>query len=183
MTNSTAAPFCLTPGWSMFNGFTIAVGSQTNCAMFIFAGWNVDSVVKYVFAVIACVLLAFSIEAIAYFRKWYSGTFLARKKAAEASKMLEVWRYVPSLLYGVQMFFAYMVMLLVMLYETIFFIALLVGFICGHALFSVYLPRQCECSPAIESAGDSTQLLVDRMKLQTKTEDVAHSPCCGGTSR
>jgi hypothetical protein len=44
------------------------------------------------------------------------------------------------------MFFAYIVMLLAMLYETIFFIALLVGFICGHALFSVYLPHRLEAS-------------------------------------
>jgi hypothetical protein len=184
MTNQTnSSVFCLTPGWSMRNGFGIAIGADAPCVMYLFPNWNADTPAKYAVCVIASFLSAVAIEAIAYLRRRFERKYL-RSRDDGSVPPAEVFFYVGSLLYGIQLFFAYIVMLVVMLYETVMFIAVLVGFVCGHAFFSVYLlrtTRRAANQLDTESVAHLNSGAANVDEAVNADDVVTHSPCCGGS--
>jgi copper transporter 1 len=54
--------FCYPTGSVMFNGFQLAIGGDSSCMLLLFQPWVVSSAVKYAFAFLGVVLLAFSLE-------------------------------------------------------------------------------------------------------------------------
>ena len=202
MPNATAAGFCIAPGETMRNGFQVAVGADKWCVTFIFRGLVVDSAGKYVAALIVTLLISFSIEALGFARKQFVRRCLSQQQpqqrdnhsSSEAAPVVaSVWwlRYSQSAMYGLQMLLAYMAMLVVMMYETCMFVALIAGFMLGHAVFSVCLCDATRTVRAVRASEGGQSLLQPNRQAPTASGDIqdeatrevsVHSPCCGGST-
>lgn len=146
----------------MQNGFQIA-GWNKNCILFLFRGWNVDSPVKYVFMLIGVICMGLLNGALAYARHRLMN--YARRNSSLLVK--QTWL---SLVYGIQIVLAYWMMLLVMTYETLIFIALIVGLVTGYFIFG-YLeakarPSTNRTDPAVSTDGS------------TYHTQFSNTPCC-----
>jgi len=185
MPPSNATPFCLGDGYVMQNGFQLAFGDGQYCALFLFKGWALDTAGKYTGAVIFTFCIGLLLECFSFCRRLYAQQFLSPEPAdtnspdgvpeddrGAAPSAHALTHYVSSALYAAQMVLAYWAMLLAMLYESVIFTALILGFLVGHALFSVFLPyklgvgREAKRRPAAE---------------KPHAVGGAGSPCCAGT--
>eukprot|EP00659_Diplonema_papillatum_P005582 gene5582-8497_t len=161
-TDSSA--FCQGEGRVMLSGFQEAYGDNGFCVKFLFENAVIDTEAKYVFAVLGTMCMGLTIEALVLVRKVYTARYISVH-----TELPGIGVYVPlSLLYGVQMVVAYWAMLLVMLYETFIFTALIVGLVVGHFLFEVVLARRF---PELHAT-----LLADN-------NPSPGTACCGGTAK
>lgn len=153
------APFCMGPGHVMMGGWQLAHGAGQPCALFLFKGWVVDSPGKYAAAVMGIFLLGCLHAALQLLLQW----------CAQRLKQSTKWRrgVATTLVYGARMFVAECMMLLVMLYEWTFLLALLLGLMAG------YLAVQL-----LEMDGEEATRLIGRDSYACNNTDLPTTPCC-----
>ena len=134
--------FCKGPGRVMLPGFQASFSpsdhpsvrapphGKGSCIMFLFPGYVIDTPGEYAAAIIITFLMG-----------WFNG-FLTYARVHLVNKhagRLKGWqiRILVSLLYGAQMVNAYWMMLLVMLYESLIFTALISGLTVGYFMFYI----------------------------------------------
>ncbi|GMF37778.1 unnamed protein product [Phytophthora fragariaefolia] len=152
-------------GSVMFNGFQLAVGADLTCLLLLFQPWVLSSSVKYAFAFLGVVLLAMSLKGFGELRGHIQKRFLQQhgvivtqadyvslstpQVSPESSGLVlpvsskvSVTRCLPlsyksvlAVLYMVHLCLGYWVMLAVMTYETLMFVAVIVGLGLGFAVF------------------------------------------------
>merc|ERR1712188_200782 len=122
--------FCTGTGKVMMPGFQTATDGNT-CMLSLFKGWVVDSPTKYVFAVLGTFCFAFFNEGFVFVRRMYAMRYAHETIALKAP---------IAVFYGIQMVFAYWLMLLVMTYEAWIFTAIITGLSAGHLVWSVIAP-------------------------------------------
>ncbi|KAG6610743.1 Transmembrane protein [Phytophthora cinnamomi] len=162
-------------GLVMFNGFQLAIGSDSSCLLLLFQSWVLSSAVKYAFAFLGVVLLAMSLEGFGEFREHIQKRLLQQRGVVvtqadymllstpqvnsasdgnlmglelksghvlPASSKVTVIRRLPlsyklvlAVLYMAHLCLGYWVMLAVMTYETLMFVAVIVGLGLGFAVF------------------------------------------------
>ncbi|EKU21081.1 solute carrier family 31 (copper transporters) member 1 [Nannochloropsis gaditana CCMP526] len=139
--------FCQGEGSVMNNGF-VFMPQDGYCILYLFQGAVVNTAGKYAGALIGTFFLAFSVEALRHFRLWMrlrrATVVLAHgEKEGEVvtgpplrAQVLPI--FLEALLFGVHMFVAYLIMLLVMLYEWAIFISLLLGLAAGYFTFEMW---------------------------------------------
>ncbi|KAM3570099.1 hypothetical protein VYU27_007828 [Nannochloropsis oceanica] len=135
--------YCLGDGMVMNNGFSFMTKGGS-CILYLFQGAVVNTAGKYAAAIIGTFFLAFSVEALRHFRFWMrlrrarqtTAAVLAAKEGGEEKVRGVRAQVLPILLeaflFGSHMFIAYLVMLLVMLYEWAIFISLVLGLAAGY---------------------------------------------------
>jgi hypothetical protein len=115
------------------------------CLLLLSSGWGLDSAVKYGFAVVGTFLMGVSNELLARSRVKLAQYLSAPRPGASCCAppgpaLIETYpvpcRVALGALHGAQMVLAYWMMLLVMLYETCIFSALVIGLATGYGLFS-----------------------------------------------
>ena len=140
---------------SMQNGFQFSKLHE-ECLLFLFPGWNIDSYVKYIIALVGIFCLGLSNEVLSYIRH------LVLKRLNGRRSSLIVDQLSLSLLYGIHMLLAYCMMLLVMTYDVGFFVILLLGLIFGHFMFGIIRSRNdtlpSENTPLIGSSNENSSL-------------------------
>jgi Ctr copper transporter family len=110
-------------------GFEFALTGNQPCLNLYFASWTLNSVGKFVAAMIGVFLLAVSVEGIAKFRVYFVRS--ARVKSWEARRI----RTCVTLLHGFHAFLGYAVMLAVMTYSAELLIVSVAGLATGYAVF------------------------------------------------
>jgi copper transporter 1 len=98
-------------------GFWFSPGS--NCVLFLFSSWGLDTAVKYAFGILGAFAMGVCFEVCRMqFPSRFLNVFSKALMFGRRKLILKGLSLVSSLLYGVQMFFAYAMMLLVMTYEV-----------------------------------------------------------------
>ncbi|UJR22024.1 hypothetical protein I4U23_025096 [Adineta vaga] len=147
----------------MQNGFQFSIFND-QCLLFLFPGWNINTHLKYVFAIIGVFCLGLSNELLIHSRHLLSTRLNTRSS-------LIVHQLCLSFVYGIHMLLAYGIMLLVMTYDVGFFITLLLGLVSGHFIFGIIRCRNdalsSEKTPLIGLAGQHLSL---------------STPCCQSTN-
>ncbi|CEG40856.1 hypothetical protein, variant 1 [Plasmopara halstedii] len=161
--------YCTGPGTTMLNGFSLS-RSSTPCILLWFPGWVLNSRLRYIFGGIIVALLAVFNEYLLQLRRKLRkesslnylmsidaiyGTEGARLTRLTAPNMPLVhsrgpsWFYsmstemqhsVHSLLHGITLFVAYMLMLVSMTYDFTLLLWVLGGYVFGHFVFG----ERCE---------------------------------------
>ncbi|KAG7384117.1 hypothetical protein PHYPSEUDO_002972 [Phytophthora pseudosyringae] len=156
--------FCSGPGTTMLNGFSLS-GSSTPCILLWFPGWVLDSRVRYVFGAILVALVAvlneYLLQLRRVLRKESSVKRLLSSNAPHATENAQLLRStahsmpladscgpawfrtlspetqhgVHSLLHGVTLFVAYMLMLVSMTYDFTLLLWVVAGYVVGHYVF------------------------------------------------
>ena len=153
--------FCAGTGMVMLNGFQSTVGNT--CVLFLFQGAAVDTATKYAFAILGVFVIAFLNEILRWTRAHLSlRTFGFSRTYSQNGIDISV-----SLLFAVQMILAYWIMLFIMLYEYVFFIAIIAGLGIGH-----YVTRILDRHYARTARSDSLGTGI--------ISESSTSPCCGG---
>ena len=147
MSNSS---FCTTAGKVMMPGFQ-TTWENGNCILFLFQGFVLDEVWKYILGLILAFIFGFSNEVLLYLRRWIT-VMTADKHQA--------WKMLICLVYGIHMILAYWMMLLVMTYEILIFFSIVFGLMFGHLVF-LFVP----------ACGKSKNV---------KVHSEGSTPCCGG---
>ncbi|KAF1331333.1 Transmembrane protein, partial [Globisporangium splendens] len=126
--------FCSGEGSVMFNGFQSTINGS--CVRLFFRPWVLNSGVKYLFGFVGCFGLAIFNEFLVKSREQVRKQLLESRKGRPLDKAHKFQcKLLLALMYMVQMTIAYFAMLVVMIYETGLFIALILGFGAGFLLF------------------------------------------------
>jgi hypothetical protein len=157
--------------------------SAAYCVLLWFGGWTLDTRAKYAMGVLLVFAAGASNEAFLVARRKFT---LSRWRVGS-----ELRHVVDAALYGLQMILAYLLMLVVMTYEIVLFVALVLGLATGHYCFHRYLNTPansvqlidgqekvdqaeagscCQCPDTIGSKDQRQQLLA-----------TSSTPCCGGS--
>ncbi|TDH67538.1 hypothetical protein CCR75_005345 [Bremia lactucae] len=130
-TSSISSDFCSGQGSVMFNGFQTSI--HGSCVMLLFQPWVLNSGVKYAFGFIGCFLIALLNESLVKGREIVRRHLLASRKLRLNDNFHKMQcKALLAVLYMIQMTIAYFAMLVVMIYETGLFVALIAGFGVGH---------------------------------------------------
>ncbi|ETV89582.1 hypothetical protein H257_00804 [Aphanomyces astaci] len=129
-----APPFC-TGSSVMFSGFQTSAGGT--CVKLFFQSWVLDTPIKYFFGLLGVFLLPLVNEYLVVFRE---DTRMHYIKTKVSSRYQGAWtkpgrKLVLTLLYMGQMTLAYLAMLVVMVYDSFLFLALIAGFGVAFACF------------------------------------------------
>lgn len=126
--------FCSGEGTVMFNGFQSTINGS--CVRLFFHPWVLNSAFKYILGFLGCFGLAVLNEFLVKSREGVRQKLLVARKTRPLDKAHKFQcKTVLALLYMAQMTIAYLAMLVVMVYETGLFIALILGFGAGFLLF------------------------------------------------
>ena len=153
--NTSDDIFCFGTGHVMMNGFQVAIGATQPCALFLFPGWVLDSGGKYAAACFGAFLMPTILVLIQLLRQ---RVLTASGSASSVGKDA-----LQAVCYGIQMMFAYFLMLLVMLYESVIFLSICLGFV-----VSFFLLQRCEKGKASTEAADAID----------KNITIDAPPCC-----
>jgi Ctr copper transporter family len=201
MPDMASTSFCSGGGTVMQNGFRSSF-SNGSCVLWLFEGAVLDTAGKYVAALIGTFLLAFLNETIRYAR----ARALQEKAPFTAfATMTPVAKdFLLALGYGLQMLIAYWIMLLVMLYEVLIFVAILAGLAAGYFTFNRIDNRRklnpdssCECSDESiataaklngtgngngnnKAAASTPPMKANGSSNNTSAHVTSATPCCGG---
>ncbi|KAF1783609.1 Ctr copper transporter [Phytophthora cactorum] len=156
--------FCSGPGTTMLNGFSLS-GNSTPCILLWFPGWVLDSRVRYIVGSILVALVAvfneYLLQLRRVLRKESSVKRLMSSNAPHATESAQLLRStaqsmplagscgpawfrtlspetqhgVHSLLHGVTLFVAYMLMLASMTYDFTLLLWVVAGYVVGHYVF------------------------------------------------
>lgn len=126
-----AARFCTGEGTVMFNGFQLTANGS--CVRLFFTSWVLNSGFKYALGFIGIFLIAVFNEFLATFREQFRQRLREIPPSTRYAQFGKKGMLVS--LYMLQMTIAYFAMLVVMIYETGLFIALILGFSTGFLLF------------------------------------------------
>ncbi len=102
---------------------------------------------------------------------------MARKPRGRPIIQDDIFR---TILYGIQMLIAYLLMLVAMLYESVLFVALLIGLMTGH-----FVALRFSYCAAVN--GNATEPLWEEAKIYGPDQAFLNSsasgrtPCCGGS--
>jgi len=117
-------PFCYSGTTMYMEGFQFIQSST--CVIMLFPSWVLNTPWKYVIAVIATTLLAIGLE-----------KFIQQRRKAMALMGCGTSRLIVSAaFYGVQLTIGYVLMLIIMIYSGVLFIAVILGLVTGHILFN-----------------------------------------------
>ncbi|DAZ98356.1 TPA: hypothetical protein N0F65_000675 [Lagenidium giganteum] len=155
-------------GAVMFEGFQLAMGGNTECALLLFKPWILSSGVKYAFGFIGCVLLAVFLEAFGEYREHTEARFFreygivssqndyveietpsqltvsysGKPRVLPENSHVRIIRRIPfwckcwlAVLYMVAITIAYFLMLVIMMYESLMFFAVVLGLGIGFFVF------------------------------------------------
>jgi copper transporter 1 len=142
--------------------------------LFLFQTWNVNTETKYVFAVLGAFAMGLLNQAFVSGRQ-------AVAQADEHSRIPYlhipiIKRMIVALIYGAHMVLAYWMMLLVMLYESTIFSALIVGLTVGYAIgFQDPVQKKKRSVNRLQRANDEMPLVKD-------PEEANSTPCCSHAS-
>ncbi|CAM9845974.1 unnamed protein product [Ectocarpus sp. 4 AP-2014] len=153
--------FCDGDGTVMLMGFQSATSASVSCILFLFEGAGVDTKTKYVFAALGAFCMGFANEMIRY----------GRDRMAKTSGVCVGSDMKATLAFAVQMFLAYMLMLLVMLYEYVILIMIISGLAAGH-LVTLRL-----------SAGRRRAALKDGATEASGAAGNSGTPCCNSATQ
>ncbi|DAZ98371.1 TPA: hypothetical protein N0F65_000690, partial [Lagenidium giganteum] len=129
--------FCVGKGSVMLNGFQLSING--NCVRLFFQPWVLNSKVKYAFGFLGIFFMALFNEYLAKFRERVrQGLLQARRQHADNKAHKLACKLLLSVLYMVQMTIAYFAMLVVMMYESVLFLALILGFGAGFLSFKSF---------------------------------------------
>lgn len=148
---------------AMQDGFRF-FSAHDPCILFLFPGWNVDTGLKYAFALFGLFGFGLSNEVLIYARQ------LIVSRTSRWSSLV-AQQLTVSLLYGLHMLLAYAIMLLVMTYDLGFLLAVLLGLISGHCIFGLIRAR----SP--RSTSETTPI----MGAPHENHSLS-TPCCQSTN-
>jgi Ctr copper transporter family len=189
--------FCTGGGTVMQNGFHSSF-SNGSCVLWLFEGAVLDTAGKYIAALIGTFLLAFLNEFIRYAR---ARALQEKAPFTGFATMSPVAKdFLLALGYGFQMLIAYWIMLLVMLYEVLIFVAILAGLAAGYFTFNRIDNRRklnpdssCECSDETSAAtaaklngtgngtgNGKTAASTPPNGGNSSSHVTAATPCCGG---
>jgi Ctr copper transporter family len=129
--SSSSSSFCsMDMNMAMYmDGFNFALTGDQPCLNLYFSSWTLNSVGKFVAAMIGVFLLAVSVEGIAKFRVSFVRS--TRVKSWDARKI----RTCVTLLHGFHAFIGYAVMLAIMTYSAELLIMAVAGLTTGYAVF------------------------------------------------
>jgi len=117
-------PFCYGGTTMYMDGFHWIQSST--CVVLLVPSWILNSATKYAAAVIGTVLVAIGLE-----------KFIQQRRKTMAYMKSGTKRLVVSAaFYGVQLTVGYMLMLVIMVYSGILFLAVILGLVCGHVMFN-----------------------------------------------
>jgi len=117
-------PFCYSGTTMYMEGFQWIQSST--CVILLFPSWVLNSAGKYVAAVIGTILLAIGLE-----------KFIQQRRKAMACMEDGTHRLVASaIFYGIQLSIGYILMLIIMVYSVVLFLAVILGLVIGHVLFN-----------------------------------------------
>jgi hypothetical protein len=100
----------------------------TTCIVFLFGSWVISTRAALFGACIGTILLGMLVEAIIYQRRNVMGKMYPK---GSKKKMI-----LSAVLYGTQLTFSYVVMLLVMTYSIPIFMSVILGLVSGHVVFN-----------------------------------------------
>jgi len=118
-------PFCY-GGTSMYMEGFQWVQSST-CVILLFPSWVLNTAWKYTIAVIGTFLFAIGLEKFIQQR---------RKVMVYMSESTKNRLLVSAAFYGVQISIGYLLMLIIMIYSGVLFLAVILGLVTGHILFN-----------------------------------------------
>ena len=179
--------FCKGPGRVMFPGFQFTFSpsdhphvAESNCVTWLFTDAVLDTAGKYAAAVIGTFFLCISLELLRAQRVHLvnqTGYFTFLKNKSDMAVDL-----INTLTYIVQVGIAYWIMLLVMLYEAGFFIAIILGLGTGY-FFSLRMKRASQANgdmstKVISTGGDAEEAGCCAVKKGADQSCQCTSPCC-----
>lgn len=100
----------------------------TTCIVFLFGSWVISTRAALFGACMGTILLGMLVEAIIYQRRNVMGKIYPK---GSKKKMI-----LSAVLYGTQLTFSYVVMLLVMTYSIPIFMSVILGLVSGHVVFN-----------------------------------------------
>ncbi|CAE7514527.1 unnamed protein product [Symbiodinium natans] len=115
--------FCAGSGRVMMSGFQLGFGPDQPCVLFLFQGWVMNDAGKYFAGCLGSFLMPVAIVALQSIRE-----MVVESSASKGRVMGMLYDALAAVLFGLQMFLAYSVMLLTMTYEAVMFSCILVGF-------------------------------------------------------
>lgn len=149
-TSSAAAePFCYGGTTMYMEGFQL-VHSST-CVIMLFPSWVLNSAWKYVLAAIGTFLLAVGLEKF----------IQQRRKTMEALESGRKRLLVSAALYGVQLTIGYMLMLIIMIYSGVLFLAVVSGLVAGHVFFNAMDAVWPAYGPSSRNSIDDDESIVE----------------------
>lgn len=117
-------PFCYSGTTMYMEGFQWIQSST--CVIFLFESWVLDSAWKYVLAVIGTTLAAIGLE-----------KFIQQRRKTMALMEAGTTRLIASaVFYIVQLAYGYLLMLVIMIYSGVLFLAVILGLGIGHVFFN-----------------------------------------------
>ena len=117
-------PFCYGGTTMYMEGFQWIQSST--CVVLLFPSWVLNSSWKYILAVIATFLCALGLE-----------KFIQQRRKVMAYMESGTYRlFVSALFYGIQLSVGYLLMLIIMIYSFVLFMAVILGLVSGHILFN-----------------------------------------------
>uniref|UniRef100_A0A0G4HUE6 Copper transport protein n=1 Tax=Chromera velia CCMP2878 TaxID=1169474 RepID=A0A0G4HUE6_9ALVE len=157
MTTSEEA-FCMGSGTVMLNGMQFSFSpaedqAEWSCVTYLFPSWVLDTEAKYAVACVGTFFLPYVVVLLQAVREMLLRSAEKKKTGnGKRSSPSVAVNMLVSLLYAAQMFFSYVCMLLVMLYEAIIFMCLLAGFGTSYFFFLSYKQRRKEARLRQEEA-------------------------------
>jgi len=122
--NEIEHPFCYGGTTMYMEGFQWVQSST--CVVMLVPSWVLNSASKYAAAVIGTILMAMGLE-----------KFIQQRRKTMACMESGPQRLVVSaVFYGVQLSIGYLLMLVIMIYSGLLFLAVIVGLVIGHVMFN-----------------------------------------------
>ncbi|CAE7654438.1 unnamed protein product [Symbiodinium sp. CCMP2592] len=150
--DGTRQSFCTGSGSVMMSGFQLGFGSNEPCILFLFPGWVMNNPWKYSAGCVGAFLIPVAIVALQSARDLVVEKAAAKGRTSDSDTLCE---FLAAVLFGLQMFLAYTVMLLTMTYEAIIFCCIVSGF--GAAFFAQRRAKRHESKTLDKSSIVDTQ--------------------------
>ena len=117
-------PFCYSGTTMYMEGFQWVQSST--CVILLFPSWVLNSAWKYALATIGTIFLAIGLE-----------KFIQQRRKAMARMEEGMSRlFASAVFYAVQLSMGYILMLIIMIYSGVLFLAVILGLVIGHILFN-----------------------------------------------
>ncbi|XP_023345714.1 uncharacterized protein LOC111714758 isoform X4 [Eurytemora carolleeae] len=160
--------FCIGKGTDMFmNGFQVTGSENQLCVILFFEAWVLDSQLKFFFGCIGVILLGIGVEGL-----------LCVRRLLQSRKIL---RFISSpvrrgsiiVLFGLNIAFGYMAMLVAMTYSVELFLCMVLGLVLGHAIFNTAAPVGESVDPCCASQviGASNDTASDSSNMPKKSKN------------
>lgn len=183
MSHHDGNAFCQGLGTVMLPGFQFSfapteLAESSSCVTWLFSSWVVDTSTKYAFAVLGTYFLSVAFELLRYERQCL---VQGRSRVAilRNSERMLLRDTANALSYLVQVAIAYAIMLLAMLYEGMFFLAIITGLATGYFVVLRLQRRpktdEEDLSEVVKDTSDSDASEDNNMKDFTCT---GNTPCC-----